>query len=360
MSVAEPTLGGAPGATRLRSVEFRRQREATWRELEALVDRVERDGLDQLGPEALTRLPVLYRATVSALGVAREISLDRNVVAYLEGLCTRAYFCVYGPKRTLVSALRGFFLRSFPQAVRAHLVLIAVAALVLGAGVATSALLTLGDPQYFHTFVDATYAQGRGPEASTETLRAVLYETDATAAERLAAFSMYLFNRNAGIGILCFGLGFAAGLPTLFLLFVNGLILGAFAALYAQRGLGTDLWAWIAPHGVFEITAVVFCGAAGLAVARALLFPGQRTRRASLAVGGRAAARVVLGSVALFLVAGLVEGIFRQLVTDPTARIAAATMNATLLVAYLGLAGRSGGDADSDAEAVADVRGRHV
>jgi uncharacterized membrane protein SpoIIM required for sporulation len=343
MGAVEPNPVGAAGAARLRSVEFRREREATWRALEDLVDRAERNGLDTLGPDGLTRLPMLYRATLSALGVAREISLDRNVVAYLEGLCTRAYFCVYGPKRTLFAAVRAFCLHAFPQAVRAHLGFIAVAALVLGAGVATSALLTLGDPQYFHTFVDSTYASGRGPEASTETLRAALYEADSTDAERLAAFSMYLFNRNAGIGILCFGLGFAAGLPTVFLLFVNGLILGAFAALYAQRGLGADLWAWIAPHGVFEITAVVFCGAAGLAVARALLFPGRHTRRASLAIGGRAAARIVVGSVALFLIAGLVEGIFRQLVTDPGLRIAVASLNAALLIAYLGLAGR--GDA---------------
>ena len=329
-----------PGAARLRSLEFRRQREADWQALEALVDRAEREGLERLEPEALTRLPMLYRAALSALGVAREISLDRNVVAFLEALTARAYFCVYGPKRSLFSALREFFVRSFPQAVRAHALLIGVATLVLGAGVATSALLTTGDAQYFHTFVDPTYAAGRGPEASTEALRAALYDADSTAAERLAAFSMYLFNRNAGIGILCFGLGFAAGLPTLFLLFVNGLILGAFAALYAQRGLGSDLWAWIAPHGVFEITAVVFCGAAGLAVARALLFPGRHTRRASLALGGRAAARIVVGSVVMFLLAGLVEGVFRQVVTDPGLRVAMAVLNATLLVAYLTLSGR--------------------
>lgn len=335
-----PPNAAPPAVARLRSLEFRRQREADWRALEALVDRIERDGLEGLEPEALTRLPVLYRATVSSLGVAREISLDRNVVDYLEALATRAYFCVYGPKRTLLRAIGTFFRRSFPQAVRAHLGFIGVSALVLLAGVLTAALLTHGDPQYFHTFVDADYAAGRGPEASTDDLRAALYETDSTAAERLAAFSMYLFNRNAGIGILCFGLGFAAGLPTLFLLFVNGLILGAFAALYAQRGLGTDLWAWIAPHGVFEITAVVFCGAAGLAVARALLFPGRRTRRASLAIGGRSAARIVVGSVSMFLLAGLVEGVFRQVVTDPGARLAMALLNATVLIGYLSVSGR--------------------
>lgn len=325
---------------RLRSAEFRREREAAWLELERLVDRVEKRGLRELRPDELTRLPMLYRTALSSLSVAREISLDRNVTDYLTSLTGRAYICVYGPKRDLFGVLAGFVVRDFPRAVRAHAGFILVATLVLLAGGATSYLLTGHDPQYFHTFVDAEYAQGRGPDASTAELREVLYDTEGSAAGRLAAFSMYLFNRNAGIGILCFGLGFAAGLPTMLLLFMNGLILGAFAALYTARGLGPELWAWILPHGVFELTAVVFCGAAGLAVGRALLFPGQRTRLDSLTRGGREAAKVVVGAVLMLLLAGLVEGVFRQVVHMPSARYAVATLNATLLVSYLLFAGQ--------------------
>ena len=326
---------------RLRSAEFRREREAAWRELDALVTRVEQRGLSALGPDELTRLPMLYRTAISSLSVARAISLDRNVLDYLTSLTGRAYLQVYGPKRDLFNALLDFAVRGFPSAVRAHGAFVLLAAFVMAAGALTSHLLTAHDPQYFHTFVDAEYAQGRGPDATTEALRAVLHDTDGNAAERLAAFSMYLFNRNAGIGILCFGLGFAAGLPTLVLLFLNGLILGAFAGLYASRGLGPELWAWMLPHGVIELSAVALCGAAGLSVGRALLFPGQRTRMDSLAHHGRAAARVVIGAVGLFLLAGLVEGVFRQSVQGFGWRVAMAAVNGTLLALYLTRAGRT-------------------
>ena len=88
-------------APRLKSTEFRKEREASWRELERLVDRCERKGIRSLEAAELARLPVLYRATVSSLSVARAISLDRNLVEYLEALSTRAYSSVYGVRRGL-------------------------------------------------------------------------------------------------------------------------------------------------------------------------------------------------------------------------------------------------------------------
>src|SRR4029079_13040068 len=74
----------APGDD-VNSIAFRRERQATWAELEMLVARIEGDGLQELSPEDTSRLPTLYRATLSSLSVARAISLDANLLAYLEG-----------------------------------------------------------------------------------------------------------------------------------------------------------------------------------------------------------------------------------------------------------------------------------
>ena len=51
----------------MNSVTFRREREATWVELELLVARIEKDGLQGLSPFDVGRLPVLYRASLSSL-----------------------------------------------------------------------------------------------------------------------------------------------------------------------------------------------------------------------------------------------------------------------------------------------------
>jgi len=323
----------------LKSAAFRAEREASWRELEGLAGRAERGGLRALGPAELARLPVLYRATLSSLSVARAISLDRNLLEYLESLSGRAYLMVYGTRRHLWEALGDFFARRFPRAVRAHAVHLGLSAALLLLGLLTGFALTRADPERFYAFVDPAYAGGRGPTSSTESLRKVLY-ADRKAAEMLQTFAAFLFSHNARIGLTAFVLGFAGGAPTALLMFSNGLVLGAFGALYASRGLSLEFWAWVLPHGVTELSAVALCGAAGLALGQALLFPGQEERLAALARRGREAGVVALGAVALFFLAGLVEGIFRQLVHAVPVRYAVAAGSALALAAWLAGSGR--------------------
>ena len=76
----------------LKSYRFREERETDWRKLDLILTRAENSGVKALSDEDMTALPRLYRQAVSSLSVARSISLDQNVIAYLESLCTRAYF----------------------------------------------------------------------------------------------------------------------------------------------------------------------------------------------------------------------------------------------------------------------------
>ena len=339
--VADPRQGAPklePSA--LKSYEFRSEREGIWRELDELVTRVEKKGIKSLSASELSRLPHLYRATLSSLSVARNISLDRNVSLYLESLAGRAYFCVYGTKRHLHDVLADFFTWRFPAAVRRYRWAVALAAGLLILGVLAGFLITLGNEDRFYTFVSADMAQERGPSASTSELRDVLYNDGGGLAQSLTAFASFLFTHNARIGILAFALGFAIGLPVFFLMFTNGLTLGAFAALYHGRGLSVDFWGWILPHGVTELLAVILCGGAGLVLARSLVFPGRHTRLRNLAIHGREAGLIVIGCVGLFFIAGLIEGIFRQTVQSVSIRYIVAITTAIFWIAYLGFAGR--------------------
>ena len=304
---------------KLKSYEFRHQREQTWRELETLVQRVETKGVRSLSPNELFRLPNLYRATVSSLSVARSISLDQNLVLYLESLAARAYFLVYGVRGSLANGLASFFGSQFPQAVRVARWHILTAAVVLFLGMATGFLLTLSNEDWFYTFVSTDIAQSRSPTTSTEELRAVLYESG-DGAESLYTFAAFLFTHNAQIGMLSFALGFALGVPVILLMFYNGLIIGALTALYSSRGLSAELWAWLGIHGSTELIALVLCGGAGLVLGGSFAFPGRVSRLDSLARNGRMASQIVIGAVALFFVAGLLEGLGRQLITDMTGR----------------------------------------
>ena len=74
----------------LKSYRFREERQADWQKLDLILTRAENGGVKRLSDEDMMALPRLYRQAVSSLSVARSISLDQNVIAYLESLCTRA------------------------------------------------------------------------------------------------------------------------------------------------------------------------------------------------------------------------------------------------------------------------------
>ena len=323
---------------KMRSVEFRKERENTWRELEDLIADADKRGLRTLSAEQLARLPHLYRATLSSLSVARSISLDRALTEYLENLVGRAYFVVYGTRQHLRRQLSDFLLWKLPSTIRQAKWHIAVAVVVTLAATIAAFQLTSADMDYYYAFA-GDMAQGRTPASSTAELRDTLYHTE-SASGMLATFAASLFSHNARIGILAFATGFVAGLPTLLLVFYNGLVLGAFAALFHSRGLAIDLWAWLLPHGVTELSAVVLCGAAGLLLAHGLVFPGARTRMDSLRERGRTAAVIVVGAVGMLFFAGLIEGVFRQTVTSVPIRFAVAGATAAWWTYYVGFVGR--------------------
>jgi uncharacterized membrane protein SpoIIM required for sporulation len=295
---------------------FRAAREAEWRRLEDILTTAEKKSVEALSDEDLLALPILYRGALSSLSVARETSLDLELVTYLEGLCARAYFFVYGVRGSAGGRIAAFFARDWPQAVRSLWMetLIAVGLLALGAVAAF--LLVSNDPQWFGSFVPEHLAQGRTFEASTETLRRGLY--DNPGASGLGVFAAYLFTHNSQVSVLCFALGFAFGVPTFMLLVHNGTMLGAFIALYSSRGLGAEMSGWLMIHGTTELFAIALAGAAGFRIGWAVLFPGEETRLAAAASAGRSAAIAMAGVVVMLFCAGLLEGFGRQLITaDP-------------------------------------------
>jgi uncharacterized membrane protein SpoIIM required for sporulation len=325
----------------LKSNQFRKAREESWRELEALVARAEKRGAVSLGADELERLPVLYRAAMSSLSVARSIALDRNLLTYLETLSMRAYLVVYGPRVRQASGVWRFLAADLPRAVRQarwHF-LVALAALL--SGIAAGYLLMRANEDWFAVLVPAELAGGRGPDSTAAELRREeIFAPWPGLVESFGLMANYLFSHNTAVGILIFSLGIAAGLPSLMLLVYQGLTLGAFIALHADRGLLVDFLGWLSVHGVTEIGAILLFGAAGLLLAQKILFPDRMTRLESLTAQGKIAAQIAIGGVMMLFVAGILEGGFRQLVQPTASRFAIGGATGVLWLAYFTLAGR--------------------
>lgn len=302
-----------------------------WRELESLVDRSLKQGLRGLTEEELYRLPILYRSTMASLSIARRMAMDRHLVAYLEGLAARAYLVVYGSRRPTTGAIRQFFAETFPRQVQSLWMELTLATLILTLGVLVGFTLTRNDPAWFYAFVSKEMASGRTPDSTREELREPLY----AGGDQLVTFASFLFTHNARIGMMSFALGIAAGAPTALLVFVNGLTLGPFLAIYADDQLLIPMLGWLLPHGIPEIAALLICAAGGLHIGRALIWPGRHYRKHALKEAGQRSACVVLGAVLLFAIAGFIEGVFRQTVDSDVARYGMAAFNLAWLYLWL-------------------------
>jgi uncharacterized membrane protein SpoIIM required for sporulation len=300
---------------------FRLAREAEWQRLDEILRRAERRSVRALSDEDLLALPILYRGALSSLSVARETSLDLELVTYLEGLCARSYFFVYGARTPMWRRLAGFFVHDWPMAARALWRETVVAAALLLIGVALGWLMVLADPAWFDMLVPAELAQGRNFSASPAELRATLYD-GGEGGGGLTTFAASLFTHNSGVAILCFALGFAFGAPTAMLLVYNGTSLGAMLALFAANGLGGQFAGWLMIHGTTELLAIVLAGAAGLRIGWAVVFPGSLSRLDAAAEAGRTAGAAMAGVVLMLLAAGLLEGYGRQLIVSDAARYA--------------------------------------
>lgn len=313
------------------SARFREEREGDWQRLEAILRRAERSSR-LLDDDDLLALPLLYRATLSSLSVARATVLDRALIDYLEALSLRAYLVVYGPGEKFGRRIARFFTVDWPAAVRALWRETLVALTVLALATAAGYLLVRSEPGWFDAIVGSSMADGRNPKASAETLRGILH-TPPEEAEGLQLFATYLFQHNAQVSLAYFALGFAFAVPTVMLLFYNGAALGALLQIYVAKGLGWQLVAWLSIHGTTELFALILASAAGIHIGTRVAFPGRSTHMAAAARAGKTSAIVMVGVVLMLVVAGLLEGIGRQVINDDTARL---SIGGTMLLGWLG------------------------
>jgi uncharacterized membrane protein SpoIIM required for sporulation len=346
----------APPDLSLRSARFRKGREETWTRLERLVVRLEQKGLSSLTVEEAMELPTLYHSELASLAVARSLILDRNLLEYLENLSLRAYLVVYGPRTSLWECLAAFFKTGLPASVRALKWHILATGLLAAFSVLVAFVAVRADPNLFAVFVtdldDRTYA------ASAQDLLDGLFLDWRGVKYSFLHFANFLYRNNTMVALNCFGLGFLLGVPTITLIIQNFLILGAFLALYFDKGLFIEFVGWLSIHGVTELSAIVLSGAAGLSIAQAIVVPGESSRLENLRRHGRHAATVMVGVVLMLLAAGILEGCFRQLFSFTILRYLVAIGTAIFWTRYF-LSGRQKTNEEADAtSAQADASDR--
>ena len=128
--------------------------------------------------------------------------------------------------------------------------------------------------------------------------------------------------------------------PCLALLF-NGIALGGTVAVVSLTRSPHALLSWLLPHAGVELTAIACAAGGGFLMAWAMIAPGFRRRRDALADAALAALPLALGASMLLIVAGATEASLAPTGWPLWAKGAIGLTLDGLMVAYLGLVGRS-------------------
>jgi uncharacterized membrane protein SpoIIM required for sporulation len=273
----------------------------------------------------LQELGLLYRQTASDLAAVREDATGRQLSAYLNQLLGRAHNLIYHGQKQEVSGIVRFYRDTYPQSFRETFpqTLLAFAIFLFTALVGWA--VTWHDPAFAYRLL--------GPQMM-ETIEQRKMWTESIVTIKPLASSGIMTN-NLSVAFTTFALGITAGLGTIWMMAVNGLLIGVIGAATWKAGMALQLWSFVAPHGVMELPAIFIAGGAGLEIARGLLFPGLLPRKLSLARAGGRAARLLLGTIPLLVVAGVIEGFFSPSNAPLSMKFGLAAVLFAVLLVYL-------------------------
>ena len=314
-----------------------------WAGFAARLAEAQRKGLKGLGEDGVREFVAEYRDLASDLARLRTASKGGEVdeVFYLNRLVAGAHNLLYRRRAIRPQDIARFMLADVPAEIRASALPILLAAALLFGPAAIAATAVLRDPSVAEAFLPP----GMLDRAENGVRRAKSgdgYIEDPQLFRPVMAPS--IVTNNVQVAIAAFAFGVTAGLLTVFLLVSNGISLGAVFGLYGSKGIASLLLAFVAPHGVLELTAICISGGAGFLLAAALLIPGERTRRRALIENGRRAIKLVAGAALLLLIAGTLEGMVSPIPWWPLEwKLGVSALTAIFLYAYVrGITGGAG------------------
>ncbi|HEX6251391.1 MAG TPA: stage II sporulation protein M [Gemmatimonadaceae bacterium] len=309
-----------------------------WAEFARLLEKAQRRGLKGLSESEVVEFATRYREMASDLARLRTATRGRALddVFAVGRLVAAGHNLLYRGKRVTLDRALVFVAADAPREVRRSLRWILAAALL-----------------FWVPAVVSYVGVARHPEVAAEFLpREILDRAESAAANPGSAYveipDMYrplaataIIANNVQVALGAFALGVTLGIGTTLILLLNGIAIGGVTGLFAAKGVAGALMAFVAPHGVLELTAIAIAGGAGLLIGGGLLLGGPGGRRATVVRNARRAITLMAGVIFLLIVAGLIEGLVSPRSDRPLSwKLAISGATAVVMLAWLAVGGR--------------------
>jgi len=243
-----------------------------------------------------------FNDLVNDLGYSKTFYPQSKVTQYLNGLASKIYLSIYKNKKEEGSRIVKFWKTELPLIVRKHHRTLFYGLMIFLLFAILAAFSAAND----ETFVRGVLGNGYVDMTEDNIASGDPFGVYKNSSE-VDMFFQIAYN-NVRVAFLCFIAGFFLSLGTVWLLFKNGVMIGAFQYFFFAKGLGwaSVLVIWI--HGTLEISAITLSAGAGLILGNSILFPGTLKRLESLKQGGKDGIKIMIGLVPIIILAAFFEG----------------------------------------------------
>lgn len=309
----------------LKEEQFINNNSNLWKELESLLNIVNKKGIKSLSSKDVKRFLHLFRQSSHNLAYARTHYHKSSVVEYLNSLVGRCHNHIYAVKKVPSREFFKYISYGFPGLLKEYRWFIVTSFSFFALGMLLSLLLVLYNPDNAGLFLPMNMVEGvKGGKSGGGTWNYPL-------------MSSYIMYNNISVSLRAFVFGITLGLGTIYVLFINGTVLGALTGLVYLYGDPVNYWSLILPHGIIELTAIFISGAAGLIIAKSILLPGEYTRRYSLVDGAKKAISLIIGVIVMLVIAGIIEGFFTPLKISEATKLIFAALTGIVLTLYFAI-----------------------
>ncbi len=322
---------GAAGRITVPAERFVQKKRDGWETFRTTALRMERSGVGALEPGEIPAFAAQYREVAADLARARTYQVDPRVIAYLERVVTAGHNALYSTRGKDRAPLPHYILRDFPAAVVQSWRYVLLAFLLFSVPAGVGYVMIRERPELGDELMPMMVARAEAAAGNQAEGRGYA-ETSTEERPQVAA---WIITNNITVSFGTFVGGLTGGLLTAWLLFTNGMMLGLVLGLFQNYQAMNYLLTFVLGHGVLELTAIFISAGAGFRLAKAIIAPGDRTRKDALVMEGRIAARMIGAVVTLLAIAGTIEGLLSTSAASAIWKYSVSAATAVLLALYL-------------------------